>query len=239
MKENIYTIPISLAFRQKDGCPFCKLYENIQNESLDYALGGAMMEPHEREISNRLGFCSQHYDDLRHVGNRLSLGLMTTTHLDELLETTLSEDYISGKAFVNPRTTPDRYVGLLRDKSTGCYICNRIEDYMKHYFSNAVYMWKNEEDFKAMCREQPYFCLPHLTRFIEAAKDKLLGKKTFIAFLGDVVPATRAYTQSLRADADAFCLSFDHRNAGKPMSEGARSAIERTSALIRGAEKRK
>ena len=39
------------------------------------------------------------------------------------------------------------------------------------------------------------------------------------------------------ADADAFCLSFEHRNAGKPLGEAARTSIERTVAFIDGAER--
>ena len=46
-----------------------------------------------------------------------------------------------------------------------------------------------------------------------------------------------AQAETLRTDADEFCLSFDHRNAGKPISDGAKSAIERTLVFINGTER--
>jgi len=237
MKENVYTYPISIAFKEKDGCPFCRLYSEMEAQMLDYSLGGAMMEPHERALSNRLGFCEKHYNDLRDLRNRLSLGLMTTTHIDELLSTILSPDYISGKAFVNPRMTPAKYVEQLRTTSSTCYVCHHIEDHMKHYYTNAVHVWKSEKEFRQLTVEQPYYCIPHLMRFIAAAESKLFGKKAFQEFLADILPVVRSYAETLRTDADEFCLSFDHRNAGKPISDGAKSAIERTLVFINGTER--
>ena len=237
MKETIYTIPISEAFREKDGCPFCRLYRITEEQSLDYALGGAMMEPHERARSNELGFCEKHYNGLRHLKNRLSLGLMTTTHIEELLHTALSEDFVSGKAFANPRMNPGRYVDLLRRTSSTCYVCDHVENVMKHYYTNAVHMWRVDREFRELATEQEYYCLPHLTRFVAAAEARLVGKKSFQEFLGDILPVSRRYAEALREDADAFCLSFDHRNAGKPLGEAARTSIERTVSFIDGAER--
>ena len=85
--------------------------------------------------------------------------------------------------------------------------------------------------------EQPYYCIPHLMRFIAAAESKLFGKKAFQEFLADILPVVRSYAETLRTDADEFCLSFDHRNAGKPISDGAKSAIERTLVFINGTER--
>ncbi|MCQ2446468.1 MAG: DUF6062 family protein [Clostridia bacterium] len=237
MKETIYTIPISEAFHEKDGCPFCRLYSECETQSLDFALGGAMMEPHERTLSNELGFCEKHYNGLRSLSNRLSLGLMTTTHLDELLDTVLSEDFITGKAFINPRMNPQKYKEQLKKTSSTCYVCDHIENVMKHYYTNTVHMWKSDPEFRALFLEQEYFCLPHLMRLVSAAEEKLFGKKAFQEFLSEALPISRRYVETLRDDANAFCLSFDHRNAGKPLSPEARSAIERSSIFLNGTER--
>ena len=137
MKETIYTIPISEAFHEKDGCPFCRLYSECETQSLDFALGGAMMEPHERTLSNELGFCEKHYNGLRSLSNRLSLGLMTTTHLDELLDTVLSEDFITGKAFINPRMNPQKYKEQLNRSKTKYVKSTDISKIMYRQLSKA------------------------------------------------------------------------------------------------------
>ena len=41
-----------------------------------------------------------------------------------------------------------------------------------------------------------------------------------------------ALTQ-LRQDVTAFTVSFDHRNAGKPLSEAERSSLERATRMLR------
>ena len=56
MKETIYTIPITLAFEEKSGCPVCRLKRDLIQSSLDYATGAAMMEPDVREQMNQQGF---------------------------------------------------------------------------------------------------------------------------------------------------------------------------------------
>ena len=111
------------------------------------------------------------------------------------------------------------------------------EEFMKHFYTNAVHMWKVDPAFRELAAEQEYYCLPHLTRFVAAAEAKLLGKKAFQEFLTEILPVSRRYAETLRDDADAFCLSFDHRNAGKPLGEAARTSIERTVAFIDGAER--
>ena len=162
---------------------------------------------------------------------------MTTTHVEELLHTVLSEDFVSGKAFANPRMNPAKYADMLRKSSSTCYVCDHVENVMKHFYTNAVHMWKVDPAFRELAAEQEYYCLPHLTRFVAAAEAKLLGKKAFQEFLTEILPVSRRYAETLRDDADAFCLSFDHRNAGKPLGEAARTSIERTVAFIDGAER--
>lgn len=50
MLETIYTIPVNEAFEagladKTKACPFCRLYEKLQNIEVDTILGASMMEP--------------------------------------------------------------------------------------------------------------------------------------------------------------------------------------------------
>ena len=49
MEEHIYTIPVNEAFEDESGkCPFCLLYEKLQEDELSLILGASMMEPDVR-----------------------------------------------------------------------------------------------------------------------------------------------------------------------------------------------
>ena len=54
MPEKIFTIPINEAFDTKDGCPLCRMRDKLGEQTLECALGAAMMEPAIRELVERL-----------------------------------------------------------------------------------------------------------------------------------------------------------------------------------------
>jgi len=84
VKEKIYTIPINEALDADCDCPFCNLQKKLENETLEYTLGPAMMEPNFRIITNEKGFCKPHIKKLIEKRNALSLALIMDTHLDTL-----------------------------------------------------------------------------------------------------------------------------------------------------------
>ena len=60
--EQIYTIPVNEAFEAVTGgdnctCPFCLMYNRLEDNELDLILGASMMEPDVRLKTNELGFC--------------------------------------------------------------------------------------------------------------------------------------------------------------------------------------
>ena len=66
MTEKIYTIPINEQFDicsadKSEGCPICRLYNDLENNELELILGAAMMEPDTRIKTNEKGFCIEHY----------------------------------------------------------------------------------------------------------------------------------------------------------------------------------
>ena len=63
--EQIYTIPVNEAFEkvQEEGfctCPFCLMYNRLEDKELDLILGASMMEPDVRLKTNEAGFCPEH-----------------------------------------------------------------------------------------------------------------------------------------------------------------------------------
>lgn len=45
MREDICSIPISEIFEPKDGCPFCRMRDMLEDRMATYITGAAMMEP--------------------------------------------------------------------------------------------------------------------------------------------------------------------------------------------------
>jgi hypothetical protein len=43
-----------------------------------------------------------------------------------------------------------------------------------------------------------------------------------------------AQAETLSGDVSAFCRSFDHRNAALPLSEEAKTSVERTAVFLGG-----
>ena len=84
MAERIFTIPINEAFDEKCGCPLCRMHDKLEEQTVDAALGAAMMEPSVRIEMNREGFCREHMQAMYRKKNKLALGLILESRLDEL-----------------------------------------------------------------------------------------------------------------------------------------------------------
>lgn len=84
MRDDICTIPLSEVFEDGDGCPICRMKRMLEERITDYILGAAMMEPDVRIETNKLGFCKSHLTKMMKKHNRLQLGLILETHLQEI-----------------------------------------------------------------------------------------------------------------------------------------------------------
>ena len=124
MAESIYKIPVSEAFdaslERKKECPFCRLYDILEENELEIILGGAMMEPDIRIRTNKQGFCHDHYGKMFTRKNRLGMGLILESHLNQLREemSSTAVDLIKGKGGAAMKRADE-----LKES---CYICGRI-----------------------------------------------------------------------------------------------------------------
>lgn len=111
MRESILTIPVSEIFEPKCGCPICRMRDMLEERTIEYIMGAAMMEPDVRMETNRLGFCKIHFEQMRDCKNRLSLALMLQSHLQDIKKiyltekTSLREKTQSRKRFLKSITT--------------------------------------------------------------------------------------------------------------------------------------
>jgi len=214
--EKLYTIPVNEAFDEcsRDhslGCPFCRLYDKLEDNELELILGASMMEPDIRIKTNELGFCDNHFKMMFTRKNRLGLALMLESHLDSV------RDHMDLKK--------------LEKLENSCYVCGRIEYSLTKMIENAVLLWDDDPDFERKMKAQLYFCLPHYRRFMEYAKYRL-NKKKFAAFNDVVSDVTERYFDELRNDVSWFCKKFDYRYTDEPWYN-SKDAVERAIKFLK------
>jgi len=225
--ETIYTIPVNEAFEASAadhacGCPFCALYNKLEDDELDLILGASMMEPDVRIKTNKEGFCRTHYDMMFTRKNRLGMALTLESHIAELMEDI--KDKPLAKA-------GDRAIKRISALESTCYVCRRIEFNFSHMIETAVILWDTDEDFLPKLKAQPYFCLPHYRRFLEYAS-KRLGKKQFSEFEKQVSEIQDSYIEALGHDVSWFCKKFDYRYDQEPWYN-SKDSVERAMKFIR------
>jgi hypothetical protein len=229
MSETIYTIPINEAFDEcaadhSRGCPFCRLYNKLEATQIDLLLGASMMEPDVRIKTNEQSFCPTHFDQLLAAKNRLGLGLILESHLDQLREE-VEEHGLAALFGKVGKAAPER-LGRLDDS---CYICGRIEYSFSRMLLNAAWLWGEEKEFRDKVEKQPYICLPHFRMWLEAAQKEL--KKGYPDFYRAVSKPVYEYFDSLRADVSWFCKKFDYRYDAEPWGN-AKDAVERARKFL-------
>ncbi len=232
MPEKIFTIPINEAFDIKDGCPLCRMREKLEEQTLESALGAAMMEPAIRIEMNREGFCRTHLLAMHRKKNKLALGLILESRLEELTGL-LEEPAGRGKRGIfGKKEDKGDAAELLGAEARSCYACKRIRSTEVRYCSNTAWLWDSDETFRGKLKEQPYFCLTHASMLLRVAKEELKDK-SYASLYAAVTEQLRSALTQLKQDVTAFTVSFDHRNADKPLSEAERTALERAPAILR------
>lgn len=226
--EQIYTIPVNEAFENSAtdnscGCPFCALYNKLEDNELELILGASMMEPDVRIQTNKEGFCRTHYNMMLTRKNRLGMALTLESHIS-LLRSEIKD----GGIISQPGANAVKRIGELENT---CYVCRRIEFNFSHMVETAVLLWEREEEFKGKLAGQPFFCLPHYKRFLAVGKDRL-GKKSFSAFEKACAAIEETYIEKLENDVGWFCKKFDYRYDSEPWYD-SKDAIERSIRFLR------
>ncbi len=228
--EQIYTIPVNEAFEASVadpslGCPFCRLYNKLEQDELELILGASMMEPDVREKTNELGFCRDHFAMMLRRPKRLPLALMLESHLAVQGENLGRKGLFMGK---NGDTAAKKFTTL----ASSCYICGRIEYNFTRMQETAALLWESDESFREKALAQPFYCLPHYAGFVSAAKERL-GRREFADFYKAIVARQAEYMDNLSADVSHFCKKFDYRYEDEPWGN-AKDAPERAIDFLNG-----
>lgn len=224
MRESILTIPVNDVFGPKEGCPICRLRDGIEEHICEYIMGAAMMEPDVRIDTNKQGFCHTHYNQLLQQNNRLSLGLMLSTHMAE------KEKELFGSKLAIGKGKKTEQVG------TTCFVCSKVSWGINHTLETVFRMYAKEPEFKRLFSQQEYICIPHY-KLLLAQGSAQMSKGDFAQFRKALEELTDSYMKSLTADVEQFCLSFDYRNAGNLHNaemEHVRTSVQRAVEFLTG-----
>jgi hypothetical protein len=208
MREQIYTIPIGEAYERADGCPICALRRKLEQETLQYTLGGAMMEPDVRVAMNAAGFCPEHQRALMGMGNRLSLALILESRLDTLAQ-----------------SPPDKLPAL----AGRCYVCERTQGFMDKILENILYLWETQPEFRERMASRRH-CFTDTAQLLGTAQ-KTMRRRAFGQFAESFGAVAKAEAEALKASVSRFCRSFDHRFAGQNLGDD-KQAVERASEWL-------
>lgn len=226
--EQIYTIPVNEAFEAgvsdaACGCPFCRLHEKLVGDEVQRILGASMMEPDTRQETNAMGFCGRHMAQMITAGKRLPLALIMESHLAQI-------DTLMKKPGLLPASSGADAIKKLGALAGDCYVCKKAEFHFDKMFETAALLWESDPAFRQKCLAQPYFCLPHFVRLLQAAKARMKGKD-FGAFYQALYRMESAFLEKLTGDVSWFVKKFDYRYSDEPWN-GAQDAIERTAGFL-------
>ncbi len=224
MRESILTIPINEVFEPKEGCPFCRMRDTIEDRCVEYIMGAAMMEPDVRIKSNELGFCKTHYEKMLLQKNRLSLGLILSTHLEEI-----KKEAFEKKALIGAEKKKKYRLSQFDET---CFVCDRIEWGLQRLFVTFYEMYSKSDEFRQLFNEQEYICLHHYKLLAEQSEGKI-PKKMLPIFEKEAKDLVTKYLDTLINDVTHFTKMYDYRNTGSNADWGnSKDSIERAIKFL-------
>lgn len=232
MRESILTIPVNEVFEPKEGCPICRMRDTVEEHICEYIMGAAMMEPDVRMETNELGFCLTHFEMLMQQNNRLSLGLMLNSYLENA-----RKNIFEKKSLFFTKSAKQRKSAEIEET---CFVCSKVQWGIDHMLETVFTMYLKEPKFRNLFKAQEYICVPHYNMLSIKAGEKL-RKEDLASFNADLDKLLEDYIKQLNSDVNDFCNSFDYRNAGKlhtPEMEHVRSSVERSVSFLTGRKPR-
>lgn len=253
MKEKIYTIPVTDAFKEDCECSMCFLEKKLEDEYVDYFLGPALMEPDCRMVTNDQGFCKRHFELLyNRQENRLGLGLVIDTHLSEQNKKVKKKIEASTESIRKDMELPllknlsnkisskqtdtekfvDEVIKELADLESRCSICSKLGYTMDRYMDVILYLWFKEEEFRKLFNSKKGFCLKHFRQLLEGTK-KYLGPKETAIFVADLTDIQIKNMERIQQEVNWFTQKFDYRNNDAPWGN-SKDALPRSIQKLVG-----
>ena len=234
MKEQLYTIPVNDAFNEPCECPLCKIYDNLEQESIDFMLGPSYMEDDIRMETNKTGFCTKHIKQLYDRQNRLGIALMLHTHMKHTGKhiEKMAKSCNSSKKSLFGKKEKSPLIDYIKEIENSCYICNRIENVFDRYIKTVIHCYTHDDDFKKKFNESKGFCTKHYGMLYEYA-EKTLNSSALNNFISDLNDIYINNFKRVTDELEWFIDKFDYKNENEPW-KNSKDAIQRSILKTNG-----
>ena len=223
------------AYREAGECPLCFLAESVEETYLRSFQHSRVMEPNVRVKTNDTGFCPIHYRKLYEGENKLGVGLMVHTHLQEklpLIQSALESMRTGAAAGRKGVGRLDQAAASLASLHDRCFICDLLRSDMDRYAFTILYLWKKDAEFLPTFRSSRGFCLPHFLVVLGTARE-MLRPDRLERWLDDCIPLMTASLQVLAEDLLSFTRL--HHDANRSLgTESERTALARALQKLAG-----
>lgn len=241
MKEKLYTIPLNDAMNVEDECPLCYIENKVNQDLLDFVLGSgsSYMEADIRDMTDRAGFCREHFKKMFDYGNTLGNAWILKTHLMRMNKQYSEEvkHFRPGKKslgdmFSKKAESSNSMVNWLEEKRNSCYFCNRFEEEYARYLDTFVYLFENDPEFVSKVKSSKGFCLMHFEDLLKKA-DSTMSAAAARDFYEIVLPLMESNMQRIFEDVSWMVDKFDYRNKDADW-KNSKDSIQRGMQKLKG-----
>ena len=241
MKEKLYTIPLNDAVNANDECPFCFLERKLEQDLMDFVLGGgsSYMESDVRAATDKAGFCRTHFKKMFDYGNTLGNAWILKTHYSKTMEEMKKQ--FRGHApvkmgfFEKKNSSEERKNSIGRwsaDRDNTCYICDRFRDEYPRYLDTFLYLYEKDPDFKQKILQGKGFCLTHFGDLCEHA-GMSLNQKQQEEFFPPLFDLMTRNMERIYEDISWLIEKFDYENKDADW-QNSKDALQRGMQKLKG-----
>lgn len=242
MKLQLHTIPIADAMENSGECPFCYMERRTENHVMDFVLGhgASYMEADIRDMTDKEGFCRNHFKKMFDYGNSLgNAWILKTLLLRNMNEMTKEFKHFSpsssGKKGLFQKGGADNsIIDWIEKREASCFICTSVENTFQSYLGTFFSMYKSDSEFRKQVSETQGFCLSHFKTLLKGA-DKYLSGKDRSEFYHMVLPLMDKNLNRVYEDVSWFIEKYDYQNKDADW-KNSKDAIQRGMQKIRGGD---
>lgn len=231
MKEILYDIPVNDIFDKKCECNICAMKLKLDNDEVAFAMGPSYMEDDIRLTTDEIGFCQKHMQMMFDFENRLGLGLILNTHMQNIIkkiEKLQKKGRKNGGLFSKDDKSP--LFQYTQKNSKSCFICDRIDNTFLRYIETTLYLYEKDQGFRTKFKNCDGFCLEHYGLIYEMAP-KYLSKNVLLDFTKDLDNVFLTNLKRVQEDVSWFVDKFDYRNKDKDW-KNSKDALPRAMTKV-------
>ena len=122
MPEILYEIPVNDIFGRPCECPVCAMQKKLDDDEVAFAMGPSYMEDDIRLTTDKIGFCAHHMQMMYDFENRLGLGLILNTHMQNIIKNveTLQKKKRNGSKRLFAKDTGSALSDYIKQTTSSC-----------------------------------------------------------------------------------------------------------------------